>query len=995
MVSLLIALFLLPYIGAAVGSPGVTALFFSRFGVEFLPVMYIALGAITMIASVVLTAMMGRVSRKRLYLFLPAFLTLTLVVSRLLVGQDLNWFYPLLWLWAFLLWTLQGLFTWGLSGMVCNTRQAKRLFPLFGAGGILGIAIGGLLTRPLVGLLGAENLLLIWAGTLLLTSGLVGSLLKDVDEERRSPWRGKPGLLEELQKGYYTVRRSPLLRWIAIAAILFSILFFSIAFPFSEAVAAQYPDEDALAGFWGVFQGMITTAAFLISLLLANRFYARFGFISAILFYSIIYLTGFGALLVSVTFVALAAFRFLQMVWMQGFSDSAYQAIYNVVSEDYREQTRAFVNGFPQQLGVVAAGIMLAVGQRVLQPQHMFMIAMVTAAVTAYAMWRAGREYQSALVDALRAGRPQLFFTEEEPFGGFRHDAAAIDIAVAGISDPNPSVRQVSATILGNLEAPGAALVAALDDPVAEVRAALLKALARAKETSALLEVTACLRDPEPAVRLQAADTLAQLTSFPKGVRAHLFPLLSDPEPRVRARVAVILLGYGEHAEASEALRQMSVDEDPSVRGIALEAFAEWGDPSGFEVAEAALRDALPGVRRRAVIALASIDANRCHETLLQKLADEDRSVREATAAILGEIGAPILSRVVAALQDPALEDGALTAMTKLPARQAADDVLAYTRQKVSEAVRYDKLLLGLAGIGAKNDHLGLLSVSLANAARQHAGRAIQAIGLLNEPESMAITLSGLESRNLAQRANALEMLDSLAERQLIGPVIHLWDPETISTRDAETSQLSDIILAVLQDSDEWLCACAVMAAIGVDTPEIREAIARLSASDSALVSETAGYVLAGVDMDTLSTIPIMQRILYLRKVSLFAELSPVDLKQLAAIAGEHLFHDGEHIAREGEPGDEMFVIVSGEVVVRVSSEDGEEVLLAVRQPGEAVGEMSIISHEPRTASLVAKGDVRALCLEKKPFETMLRERPDVSLAVMRVLINRLQELSH
>jgi len=72
----------------------------------------------------------------------------------------------------------------------------------------------------------------------------------------------------------------------------------------------------------------------------------------------------------------------------------------------------------------------------------------------------------------------------------------------------------------------------------------------------------------------------------------------------------------------------------------------------------------------------------------------------------------------------------------------------------------------------------------------------------------------------------------------------------------------------------------------------------------------------------------------------------------------------------------------------------GEEapVEIARRQPGDIVGEMAIISQEPRIASLVAAGEVRVLCVERKQFEALLRERPETSLAVMRVLCARLKE---
>jgi CRP-like cAMP-binding protein len=67
---------------------------------------------------------------------------------------------------------------------------------------------------------------------------------------------------------------------------------------------------------------------------------------------------------------------------------------------------------------------------------------------------------------------------------------------------------------------------------------------------------------------------------------------------------------------------------------------------------------------------------------------------------------------------------------------------------------------------------------------------------------------------------------------------------------------------------------------------------------------------------------------------------------------------------------------------------------VARRRAGDYVGEVSIIVQEPRMATLVALGAVRALYINQKQFEGILRERPDTSLSMMRVLCQRLKEAS-
>jgi CRP-like cAMP-binding protein len=81
-----------------------------------------------------------------------------------------------------------------------------------------------------------------------------------------------------------------------------------------------------------------------------------------------------------------------------------------------------------------------------------------------------------------------------------------------------------------------------------------------------------------------------------------------------------------------------------------------------------------------------------------------------------------------------------------------------------------------------------------------------------------------------------------------------------------------------------------------------------------------------------------------------------------------------------------MHLLLDG--TVRVVRTDGETI--ARRGPGEVVGELSVIRRAPHVATLIAEGDVRTLHIGYREFEAMVHERPDIALAVMRVLAERL-----
>jgi hypothetical protein len=294
-------------------------------------------------------------------------------------------------------------------------------------------------------------------------------------------------------------------------------------------------------------------------------------------------------------------------------------------------------------------------------------------------------------------------------------------------------------------------------------------------------------------------------------------------------------------------------------------------------------------------------------------------------------------------------------------------------------------MALSLGADGDERKHM--LIESLQATAQRHALNALSAIALFKERGPISLAIQSLESQEGGQRANALEALESIGEAELVRPLIALWDAASGSEAAS-----SDFWQEALLDPDAWLRACGVLYAAHVGEGELRRRVDELSRSDpDALVRETAAQALQGDHpMETLQTIPTMERILFLRRVTLFANLTPLDLKQIAGIARERLFTDGEVIAEKGDPGDEMYVIASGEV--RVLGENGGE--LARRVPGDSVGEMAIISRQPRMATLRAQGDVRLLCIDQEQFEGILRERFEISLAVMRELCQRLRESS-
>jgi CRP-like cAMP-binding protein len=100
-------------------------------------------------------------------------------------------------------------------------------------------------------------------------------------------------------------------------------------------------------------------------------------------------------------------------------------------------------------------------------------------------------------------------------------------------------------------------------------------------------------------------------------------------------------------------------------------------------------------------------------------------------------------------------------------------------------------------------------------------------------------------------------------------------------------------------------------------------------------------------------------------------------------------FPAGAVLFEEGEPGDHMYIVVSGEIELR-RLVGGSERVLAVLAAGEFFGEMAILNERPRSATAVVRSAARLLVIDRTTFEAMLRARPEIALRMIKGLAGRL-----
>lgn len=130
----------------------------------------------------------------------------------------------------------------------------------------------------------------------------------------------------------------------------------------------------------------------------------------------------------------------------------------------------------------------------------------------------------------------------------------------------------------------------------------------------------------------------------------------------------------------------------------------------------------------------------------------------------------------------------------------------------------------------------------------------------------------------------------------------------------------------------------------------------------------------------------VLEKVLILRDSSLFMGLSGEELYPVAEIAQPAMFHAGDVVIRQGDPGDALFVVARGTVhAVKGTAK------LREMTAGDAFGELALLDGAPRAATVVASTEAQLLRIPRQEFEALLDESPELARGVIRTLIKHLR----
>lgn len=133
----------------------------------------------------------------------------------------------------------------------------------------------------------------------------------------------------------------------------------------------------------------------------------------------------------------------------------------------------------------------------------------------------------------------------------------------------------------------------------------------------------------------------------------------------------------------------------------------------------------------------------------------------------------------------------------------------------------------------------------------------------------------------------------------------------------------------------------------------------------------------------------LLEKVLLLKSLSIFKDTPETTLAELAPLMQEEEVEQGTIIFEENEPGDCMYIILTGQIQIHKG-----KTTLAVLQEKEVFGELSLLDTETRSATATAKTDCILFKIDQEPFYELIDTRPEVARGFIKILCKRLRQLN-
>jgi HEAT repeat protein len=533
-------------------------------------------------------------------------------------------------------------------------------------------------------------------------------------------------------------------------------------------------------------------------------------------------------------------------------------------------------------------------------------------------------------------------------------------------------------------------LMRAASHPHPIVRRSCLNALATLGDDTGETALLLGLEDEDASVRLAALRGLMRIRSSTRTLRPVLIRLLDDPDPAVRCEAAVSAGDAGEAVirsmlrsadkdqaiaafrcapeQALDTVLERVEDPDPEVRAAALECIARTSPapPFDFEALTGISDDENPQVRRAGVMLLANIDEPDAAFTLAGKLGDSSEAVRFAAETVLGSLGEGGIHAVEPFLHanNERTVNSALRAIRNTELPIAREVLRGEFRRRVREAwrdVAAFRLLEFDDGIAKR-----FLATAITDDLVRNRRIAFTILELLEDRNVVRRIERSLHLATGRSRGDALEILSHMGDREAASLLVLLHEAGPIEDRIPTASEIVSLpsdansAIAIAEDSENTWIAMAARAVVSAETTTPKEG-------------------------------SLMERLLALKQVPLFSQLSLEQLEAVQRTSVEVEYLTNETIMREGERGGDLYLLIDGRVRVYKGYRTASQTLLSTMTAVSYFGEMAAIDDRPRSATVVAAERSRMLRLDGESLKELIRQMPEISFEILLNLTARVR----
>ncbi len=692
------------------------ALFLSVFQKEHLAYMYISVAFMVPIPAYLFARIADRFRRDRMLVTTLVGTVICMGIVRVLLLSKQSWVYILLYNFVEIYGTFLILQFWTFAGDLFSSREAKRLFPIIGAGSVIAGIVCGIAVSGLVKAIGTENLLI--PQMVLLSIGAVvihrlgrreRARLREaiVKQQVRPTGRQKTQFQVSNQaKGVFQSTHLKIIAGMTVATFVTVPL---IDYQFKVLVKEHFTamidgkgvvDTDAMSMFMGLFSAATGVIAAIMQLGFTSRIIERFGVVVSLLLLPLTLLIGLFSMLGQVVnvFIAAVATKGAENSFRYSIYDATMQVLYTPVPSSLRGRAKTFIDGIikPFAGGVAGAAMVLLVG-----PLHLPLTSLAAVAVGLVVcwivlIWRIQGEYVKELLATLR--KRKLDFSDRSLV---INDAETVTLLRQRLRSPDDSQVQNAIELCRRVQGHdlSAELIALLAHNNHSLRVAALEIIGE-KQLTVNLDVIEALFSgkggdanagaaeiddevvTQDADRVRAAAIRCFCALVGEPAVAVVEPHLKAASPAVRGAAVASIIRHGGLEgilHAADDLKAMLASGDEDVRFACARVLQEVGFQRFYAPAQQLLGDPSPRVRTAAIAAAGAMKSPELVPSLIYKLRQRDtaRAAQMALAAY-GDDVIDTLSRVLLqSKEDPVLRRAVPRILERIGTRRALDTLIS------------------------------------------------------------------------------------------------------------------------------------------------------------------------------------------------------------------------------------------------------------------------------------------------------------------------------